>query len=74
MMSSYRDQKIFIDALKRYEPKMSSKEQDIFKMIVKRDKDEEDLDSIAFTNLKELYTKYHVNRKKPNLDDLFKKN
>lgn len=72
-MSSYRDQKNFIEALKRYESKMSSKEQDIFKMIVKRDKDDEDLDSIAFGNLKELYTKYYVNRQKPNLDDLFKK-
>jgi hypothetical protein len=71
-MSSYRDQKNFIDALKRYEQKMSSKEQDIFKMIVKRDKDDEDLDSVSFGNLKELYTKYYVNRKKPNLDNLFK--
>jgi hypothetical protein len=72
-MSSYRDQKNFIDALKRYENKMDEKERSFFSITLKRDKDEEDLDSISFVKLKELYTKYYVNRKKPNLDDLFKK-
>jgi len=42
-------------------------------MIVSRDKDEEDLDSLAFADLSELYTKYYVNREKKSLDDLFKK-
>ena len=73
-MSSYIDQKKFIDALKRYENKMDEKERSFFNTTVKREKDEEDLDSISFARLKELYTKYYVNRKKPNLDDLFKKN
>ncbi len=73
-MSSYLDQKNFIERLKRFEIKMESKERDFFKSLVKRDKDEEDLDSISFGQLKELYTKYYVNRPKPNLDDLFKKN
>ena len=74
MMSSYRDQKNFIQNLKRFEMKMDSKERDFFKSVVKREKDEEDLDSISFRKLSELHTKYFVNRKKPNLDDLFKKN
>ena len=52
---------------------MDSKEREFFKMVVKRNIDDEDLDSISFGKLKELYTKYYVNRKKPNLDDLFKK-
>jgi len=73
-MSSYRDQKNFIESLKRYENKMNEKEHSFFSITVKRDKDEEDLDSISFGKLKELYTKYYVNRKKPSLDDLFKKN
>ena len=53
---------------------MDSKEREFFKSVVKREKDEEDLDSISFGKLSELHTKYFVNRKKPNLDDLFKKN
>ena len=72
-MSSYRDQKNFIENLKRFEIKMDSRDLEFFKSVVKRDKDEEDLDSISFRKLSELHTKYFVNRKKPNLDDLFKK-
>jgi hypothetical protein len=72
-MSIFRDQKKFIEALKRYESKMDLKEKNNFKMIVARDKDEEDLDTLAFADLKELYEKYYVNREKISLDDLFKK-
>jgi len=72
-MSSYIDQKNFIEALKRYENKMDEKERSFFITTVKRNKDDEDLDSISFGKLKELYTKYYVNRPKPSLDDLFKK-
>jgi len=72
-MSSYQDQKNFIEALRRYENKMDEKERNFFSTTVKRNIDDEDLDSISFGKLKELYTKYYVNRKKPNLDDLFKK-
>jgi hypothetical protein len=53
---------------------MDAKERNFFSTTVKRNTDDEDLDSISFGKLKELYTKYYVNRKKPNLDDLFKKN
>ena len=62
-MSSYQDQKNFIEALKRYENKMNEKERNFFITTVKRNIDEEDLDSISFGNLKELYTKYYVNRR-----------
>ncbi len=72
-MYSYRDQKNFIENLKGFEMKMDSKERDFFKSVVKRNIDDEDLDSISFKKLSELHTKYFVNRKKPNLDDLFKK-
>lgn len=72
-MSSFRDQKKFIEALKRYERKMNLEEKNKFKMILTRDKDEEDLDSLTFADLKELYNKYYVNREKKSLDDLFKK-
>lgn len=67
------EQKKMLEALKRYERKMEMKELEEFKMLVKRHKDDEDFDNISFSRLKELYTKYHSNRPKPNLDDLFKK-
>ena len=71
---NYRDQKKYIDALKRYENKMDSKERADFKLFVKRQKDDEEFDTISLKRLSDLYQKYYVNRpKKRNLDDLFKK-
>ena len=71
-MSSYQDQKNFIEALRRYENKMDEKERNFFSTTVKRNIDDEDLDTLSFGKLKELHTKYYVNRKKPSLDALFK--
>ena len=70
---NYRDQKKHIDALKRYENKMDNKEQEEFKMFIKRQKDDEDLDTISLSKLSDLYQKYYVNRPKKSLDSLFKK-
>jgi hypothetical protein len=67
------DQKKYIETLKRYEKKFTSEEIKDFKMFVKRNKDDEDLDNIAFKALESLYTKYHVNREKIDINDLFKK-
>lgn len=70
---SFRNQKKYIDALKRYEKKMESRERDDYKMFVKRHKDEEDLDKLSMERLTSLYEKYHINREKKNFDHLFKK-
>ena len=70
---NYRDQKKYIDALKRYENKMDSREREDFKMLVKRQKDEEEFDTISLKKLSNLYEKYYVNRPKKNLNSLFKK-
>lgn len=70
---SFRDQKNFIEELKRYENKMESKEREDFKMFVKRHKDEEDFDTVSMSRLKFIYEKYHLNREKKNYDHLFKK-
>ena len=70
---NFRDQKKQIDALKRYENKMDNREREDFKMFVKRQKDEEDLDTISMAKLSDLYIKYYVNRPKKSLDSLFKK-
>ncbi|VAX19749.1 hypothetical protein MNBD_IGNAVI01-2077 [hydrothermal vent metagenome] len=70
---NYRDQKKYIDALKRYENKMDSREREDFKMFVKRQKDEEEFDTVSLKTLSDLYGKYYLNRPKKSWDDLFKK-
>ena len=69
----YNDQKKYFEALSRYERKMTSAEQKDYKMLFKRHKADEDLDNISFGTLNDLYTKYYVNREKPDLKDIFKK-
>ncbi len=68
-----REQKLYLDTLKRYERKFERQELDDYKMFCKRDKDDEELDNLSLNRLKILYEKYHINRVKKNLDDLFKK-
>lgn len=70
---NYRDQKKFIDALRRYENKMDSRERYDYKIFVKRQKDDEEFDTISQKKLSDLYIKYYVNRQKKSLDSLFKK-
>jgi hypothetical protein len=67
------DQKKYIETLKRYEKKMDRDERELYVMIVKRHKDDEDLDNISFRKLKDLFTKYYTNRDKKNFDHIFKK-
>ena len=69
---NYRDQKKYIAALKRYENKRDRRERADFTLLVKREKDEEEFDTIALNRLSDLYVKYYVNRPKPDLDSLFK--
>ncbi len=68
------DQKKYFEALRRYERKFTSEELKSYKMMLKRHKDDEDLDNVTFKKLESLYIKYFKNREKPSLDDLFKKN
>jgi hypothetical protein len=67
------DQKKYLATLKRYEKKMDRDEREMYTMLVKRHKDDEDLDNISFGKLKDLFTKYYTNRDKKNFDHLFKK-
>jgi hypothetical protein len=67
------DQKKYLATLKRYEKKMDRDEREMYSMLVKRHKDDEDLDNISFGKLKDLFTKYYTNRDKKNFDHLFKK-
>jgi hypothetical protein len=56
---SYREQQKLLDALKKYERELTGKELDDYKMFVKRQKDDEDFDSVSMRRLKELYDKYN---------------
>jgi hypothetical protein len=67
------DQKKFIEALKRYERKFTPAELKDYKMFLKRQMDDEDLDNISFKRLNDLYVKYYANRVKPDINDIFKK-
>jgi len=69
----YSDQKKYLETLKRYERKFTPDELKEYKMFMKRHKDDEDLDKISFDKLKDLYTKYYVNREKIDINQLFKK-
>lgn len=70
---THKEQTKYIDILKKYEKKMEPKELEIFKMFVKRHRDDEDLDQLSARKLIDLYNKYHVNREKKNLDVFFSK-
>lgn len=70
---SSTEQKKYFEVLKKYERKFNSKELEDYKILLRRHKDDEDLDRHSMERLKELYIKYHVNREKKNYDDIFKK-
>jgi hypothetical protein len=70
---SLRDQKKYLDELKRHENKMTREELDAYKIMLKRHKDEEDFDSVTMKKLKGVYDKYYKPGDRSKLDDLFKK-
>jgi len=70
---SYRDQQKYIETLKKHERKFDRKEREDFKMFLKRQKDEEDFDTVSMKRLKELYDKYNVAVDKSKYDSFFKK-
>lgn len=70
---SYRDQQKLLDGLKKYLSKLTPKELEEYKMFVKRQKDDEDFDSVSMSRLNELYKKYHQAVDKSKYDHFFKK-
>ncbi|MBZ0199990.1 MAG: hypothetical protein K8H86_08990 [Ignavibacteriaceae bacterium] len=70
---SYRDQQKYLDALKRFESKLERKELEEYKMFVKRQKDDEDFDSISMNRLKDLHDKYVKPVDPSKYDHFFKK-
>jgi len=70
---SFREQQKLLEALKKYERNFTGKELDDYKMFVKRQKDDEDFDSISMRRLKELYDKYNKPADFSKYDKFFKK-
>jgi hypothetical protein len=70
---SFRDQQKYIDALKKHERKFTREESEAYKMFVKRQKDDEDFDSVSMKRLKELFDKYNKSADFSKYDKYFKK-
>ena len=70
---SYRDQQKLLDELKKHERKFTQQENDEYKMFIKRQKDDEDFDSVSMRRLKGLYDKYFKPADFSKYDKFFKK-
>ncbi|MCU0407111.1 MAG: hypothetical protein MUE64_09150 [Ignavibacteriaceae bacterium] len=73
-MSSYRDQKKYLEVLKKYERTFTRQEADEYKLFVKRDKDDDEFDTVTMKRLKELHDKYYKPVDTSKYDKFFKKN
>ena len=72
-MSSYRDQQKLLDTLKKYLRNFTREENEAYKMFLKRQKDDEDFDTVSMKRLKELHDKYHKPVDRSKYDAFFKK-
>lgn len=72
-MYSFRDQKKFIEGLKRFERNFDRNELEDYKIFVKMDKDEEDFDTVSMSRLKEIHDKYVKPVDTSKYDSFFKK-
>jgi hypothetical protein len=70
---SYRDQKKYLEYLRKFERKFTRDESDNYKMFVKMDKDEEEFDSVSMKKLQDLYDKYYTPVDKSKYDSFFRK-
>jgi hypothetical protein len=71
-MSLFREQKNLMDQLAKLQMKLSYSELTEYKMFVKRQKDDEEFDTLSMKRLRELVAKYEVKRDKSAFDNLFK--
>jgi hypothetical protein len=67
------EQRKMIQKLKPLVAKMSTDERREFEMMAKRDRDDEELDSLTMTKLKQLQAKYFPKNSKQDLEDAWKR-
>jgi len=72
-VSSYREQQKLLNTLKKYTRNFTREEDEEYKMFLKRQKDDEDFDSVSMKRLKELHDKYHKPADRSKYDAFFKK-
>ena len=70
---SYREQRKYMETLKKYERNFTRDEMEEYKMFIKRQKDDEDFDSVSMKRLKELHDKYYKPADLSKYDKFFKK-
>ena len=70
---SYRDQRKYLETLKKYERNFTREESEEYKMFIKRQKDDEDFDSVSMKRLIELHDKYYKPADLSKYDNIFKK-
>ncbi len=70
---SFRDQKKYLEYLKKHERKFTREESELFKIFIKRDKDDEDFDTVSMKRLRDMYDKYYTAVDKSKYDAFFKK-
>lgn len=73
-MSFYREQKKYLETLKKYEGNFTRQESDEYKLFIKRDKDDDEFDTVSMKRLRELHDKYHKPVDTSKYDKFFKKN
>jgi hypothetical protein len=71
-MTSVEQHKM-VQQLKQKTSKMKPEERRMFEMMAKRDKDDEDLDTLTFAQLKQLHQKFYPKHSKVELEDRWKK-
>ena len=67
------EQRKMVQRLKSVVAKMSGEEKRAFEMMAKRDRDDEDMDVLTITKLKQLYGKYFPKRSKQDIEDAWNK-
>jgi hypothetical protein len=71
-MTSVEQHKM-IQKLKSVVMKMNADERPVFEMMAKRDRDDEELDSLTMTKLKQLHVKFFPKHSKQDLEDVWNK-
>ncbi len=69
---SFREQQKLLDELKSFERVMAPKDKEEYKMFIKRQKDDEDFDTVSMANLKSLHKRYYKTKDKSEFDKFFK--
>jgi hypothetical protein len=70
---TFVEQHKMVQQLRSKTLKMTDDEKTLFEMIVKRDKDDEELDVISMAKLKNIYEKYFPKHSKVSIEEKWKK-